>query len=575
MAKKKPDTLTFGQDRMRGEHKLGDSVKSKQENHVKGVLMTSDSGNDPSYYLKKQQVEAKLGRELTTEEFQRDHYEGPESYKSGTSIFDPVLCELIYRWFCIKGGAILDPFAGGSVRGIVAGRLGFSYIGIELREEQVAANRDQGERLLRPEPTTQYIPQDHSIIELPSGMRVLSHAHVAGGTKRLVLDRLLAGVWSEHEEFVYAGPAYGFAQIALAASCLAAGKLCTLFVAERKELHPATAAAQALGASIQQVPAGYLKNVRAKAAEYCKQSGAFSAPFGLDCPEFIAALAELATEAIAEPPDKIWCVSGSGVLTRALQIAFPDAEHHAVQIGKKPKIGNATLYQAPEDFEQDAKQPPPFDANKNYDAKAWQFCRDQQDASSLFWCVAGDAEALKMEPTGFGEVQWIEGDSSKIDDLLDEDEQFDLVFSCPPYADLERYSDMPEDLSTMEYEEFLTAYREIIRLAVSRLRPNRFACFVVGEVRDKSGAYRGFVPDTIRAFQDAGAAFYNEMILINCVGSLAIRAGKQFGASRKVGKTHQNILVFCKGDGKQAATEMGDSVPFGDVNLVDVGPLAD
>ena len=55
------------------------------------------------------------------------------------SIFDPVLCEIMYRWFCPAGGKILDPFAGGSVRGLVAGRLGFLYTGIDQRDEQIAA----------------------------------------------------------------------------------------------------------------------------------------------------------------------------------------------------------------------------------------------------------------------------------------------------------------------------------------------------------------------------------------------------------------------------------------------------
>ena len=41
------------------------------------------------------------------------------------SIFDPALCEVIYKWFCPENGDILDPFAGGSVRGIVANYLGF------------------------------------------------------------------------------------------------------------------------------------------------------------------------------------------------------------------------------------------------------------------------------------------------------------------------------------------------------------------------------------------------------------------------------------------------------------------
>jgi hypothetical protein len=60
-----------------------------------------------------------------------------------TSIFDPVLCELVYRWFCPPGGVVLDPFAGGSVRGVVAACLGLQYVGVDLSQRQVAANREQ------------------------------------------------------------------------------------------------------------------------------------------------------------------------------------------------------------------------------------------------------------------------------------------------------------------------------------------------------------------------------------------------------------------------------------------------
>jgi DNA modification methylase len=52
--------------------------------------------------------------------------------QSGTSIFDPVLCELAYRWFSPPAGLVLDPFAGGSVRGIVAAKLGRRYVGVDL-----------------------------------------------------------------------------------------------------------------------------------------------------------------------------------------------------------------------------------------------------------------------------------------------------------------------------------------------------------------------------------------------------------------------------------------------------------
>lgn len=151
---------------------------------------------------------------------------------------------------------------------------------------------------------------------------------------------------------------------------------------------------------------------------------------------------------------------------------------------------------------------------------------------------------------------WSCGDSRHIEKLC-EGVKADFIFSCPPYADLEVYSDNPADLSTLGYEEFREAYREIIAAACRMLKPNRFACFVVGEVRGKDGNYYNFVGDTVQAFLDAGLRLYNEAILVTAIGSLPIRAGKQFSAARKLGKTHQNVLVFLKGDAKKATAALG------------------
>lgn len=158
--------------------------------------------------------------------------------------------------------------------------------------------------------------------------------------------------------------------------------------------------------------------------------------------------------------------------------------------------------------------------------------------------------------------QWTVGDSRNIDALAYGLEA-DFIFSCPPYADLEIYSDDPQDLSTLSYPDFREAYSEIIAKACALLKPDRFACFVVGDVRGKDGAYYGFVPDTVAAFQAAGLKYYNEAILVTAAGSLPIRAAKQFEATRKLGKTHQNVLVFCKGDPKKATAAIGP-VEFGD-----------
>jgi len=156
---------------------------------------------------------------------------------------------------------------------------------------------------------------------------------------------------------------------------------------------------------------------------------------------------------------------------------------------------------------------------------------------------------------------WIVGDSKNISTLAPG--EYDFIFSCPPYADLEVYSDDPNDLSNMAYPDFKSVYHEIIYSAVSMLKDNRFACFVVGDVRDKKGFYRNFPAHTIEAFQDAGMTLYNEAVLVTAVGSLPIRVSKQFGGYRKLGKTHQNVLIFYKGDPKAIKT-------WGDVECGDI-----
>jgi DNA modification methylase len=246
-----------------------------------------------------------------------DHYRVKEGARSstkvsGTSIFDPVLCELVYRWFCPAGGAVLDPFAGGSVRGIVASKLGLHYTGIDLSERQIIENRKQ-------------------------------------------------------------------------------------------------------------------------AAEICT------------------------------------------------------ANHPTWILG------------------------------------------DSRNACSL---AAGE---------------------------------YDLIFSCPPYGDLEVYSDDERDLSTLDYPDFLAAYREIIGTCAAMLKPGRFACFVVGDFRDRQGFYRNFVSETIAAFESAGLRLYNEAVLVTAVGSLPIRIGKQFGRYRKLGKTHQNVLVFYNGQPKAISDVLG-VCEFGEID---------
>lgn len=152
--------------------------------------------------------------------------------------------------------------------------------------------------------------------------------------------------------------------------------------------------------------------------------------------------------------------------------------------------------------------------------------------------------------------KWVQGDSRV--ELAKAPAQVDMVFSCPPYGDLEKYSDDPRDISNMDYGGFLDAYGAIIALATSRMVQDSFACWVVATFREKATGYlRDFPGHTVQAFERAGLRYYNEITLVNSVGTGAMRANTSFlRGSHKMVKLHQNVLVFVKGDPVAAAAKV-------------------
>jgi hypothetical protein len=221
------------------------------------------------------------------------------------------------------------------------------------------------------------------VVQMIEGIQVLRDDLIPGGTKRRVIPLLLSGA----DEFVYASPAYGYAQIALAHTCREMGKRATVFTAKRGQLHPRTLEAKAAGAKIVMVPYGYLSHVQAKARSYCEATGAKLLPFGLDVPAIRDGIAEIA-RGLSLTPAQVFSVAGSGTLARALQDAWPQSEFVAVQVGSQPNVGRARLLVAPEKFEDDAMIKPPFPSCLNYDAKAWRFIVRHAQPGALFWNVA-------------------------------------------------------------------------------------------------------------------------------------------------------------------------------------------
>ena len=214
-----------------------------------------------------------------------------------------------------------------------------------------------------------------------------------GGTKA----RFIPVLFDRADEVVYASSAEGGAQSALAFVARALGKRATIFVPGRKIPHPRQLEAKRLGANIVPIKPGYLNVVESRAREYCKKSGSVLAPFGMRVPGCIEVIADAARR-ISCKPSQVWCVAGSGTLATALRRAWPEAEHHAVQVGRQltsADVAGAKIHEYPGPY---GRAPPatatPFPCDPHYEAKAWAICLAECTRTKpvVFWNVMRPAQ---------------------------------------------------------------------------------------------------------------------------------------------------------------------------------------
>lgn len=229
-------------------------------------------------------------------------------------------------------------------------------------------------------------------VTVHNGVYVVRDDLFAGGTKARFIPQLF-----EHaDEVVYASPAEGGAQTALATVAAHLGKKATIFVADRATRHPRSRMAESFGATVHYIRPGYLNVVQARAAAYAQAAGAFLAPFGMDTPAAQETISAAAASLGKHPAEEIWCASGSGVLARALKLAWPFADLHVVQVGRTlsaTDVPGATIHVYPLAFGKEAKTRPPFPSDPHYDAKAWEICKEKhaREGRVLIWNVTGPA----------------------------------------------------------------------------------------------------------------------------------------------------------------------------------------
>jgi len=230
------------------------------------------------------------------------------------------------------------------------------------------------------------------ILQKHNEINVLRDDLLTGGTKSVLMSTILD---KDFDEYVYASPVYGGFQIALSAYCNKIGKAATIFCAKRTVMHDNTKRCLDLGATIFQIPYGYMTNLESKAKAYCSQSSKRQKlPFGANTEQAKAILAQRVSDALDQlghEPDEIWCAVGSGTLIDSILMATSKAICHGVQVGAEYKKTHERLiihkYHKP--FDKPSKAFAPFPSMPNYDLKAWEYCIKMSDNKKnvLFWNV--------------------------------------------------------------------------------------------------------------------------------------------------------------------------------------------
>jgi hypothetical protein len=242
--------------------------------------------------------------------------------------------------------------------------------------------------------------QPPPIVREHEGVAVVRDDLFAGGTKARFLPLLFEGC----AELVYASPAEGGAQTAMATVAQQLGKQATIFVAKRKQPHDRALMAKRLGATIFQVSPGYLTTVQARARQYVevnkhRPGGICGLQFGLEAPGMRDVLVA-AARSTGLSPRWVWCAAGSGFLASALLQAWPKATICRVRVGRALELQpprRVETFVAPERFEQACRKQPPFPSDPHYDAKAWAVMQRirREDArwrdGCVFWNVTGPA----------------------------------------------------------------------------------------------------------------------------------------------------------------------------------------
>jgi hypothetical protein len=219
------------------------------------------------------------------------------------------------------------------------------------------------------------------------GVRVVRDDLITG-TKCRGGDLLVSR--SPVDTIVYSQPRVGLAGVSLLDVANRHNKKVVLFMPSSKKisLHQACCIERGAVPMFKRIAA--MPNLNQAAKKWADENNGFFVPLGLRHELATAGIVNAASQ-IPEP-EEVYVAISTGVLARALQIAWPNAKFHCIAVARNLKageLGRAEVISEELDFNQEerAENLPPFPSIKTYDAKVWKFINKDGTKDRLFWNV--------------------------------------------------------------------------------------------------------------------------------------------------------------------------------------------
>lgn len=243
------------------------------------------------------------------------------------------------------------------------------------------------------------------IIKEVDGFNVVDESHIMAGFKARAAEYYIQELMRQGvKELVYVQPRRGFAGISLSYLAKQYGFDLTLVMPSSKEVSEHQALCIELGAKPLFTRIAAMPNANSKALFYANaRKDATFVPLGLQHPFVTAGAVRVIHDNLAHKENifEMWSVISTGVLTRALQIALPSTDFHAVAVARniqQGELGRAQFYSYHKAFNTKSDLiPTQFNCEDSYDSKGWDVMNKLALPGAWFFSVAGNAPLSSID----------------------------------------------------------------------------------------------------------------------------------------------------------------------------------